>query len=259
MRVGTVAARRLLPLTASDPGGGRREARDPHLVRWLADERVPLHRGRGREHPACGRTLSSESEPMLAKTRESMRSAISIGFLLSMLKDLFRPTADPTAYRTRQLLRALFTSFGGRIVSTFVQLIAVPVAITALGTDRFGVYAVLAAILNWVNLSSVGIGPGLTVQIVSAQAANDLDSQTNAFSTAFIASLVLAGSVILGVQLLIALVGVDRLFGERLILYRSELEDGLRILSLIMAFTLVFGVAEAARPATKINISTVYG
>ena len=98
----------------------------------------------------------------------TLYSRLSLEFL-----SLFQKSDDPSSLRTQRLKISLITSLAGKGVSIVVQLIAVPIAISALGIERFGVYAMLTALLNWLNMATVGVLPGLTVQIVTANANMD--------------------------------------------------------------------------------------
>ena len=47
------------------------------------------------------------------------------------------PVANPTAFRTQRLRIAMLSSLGGKGVSIVSQLLALPLAIAALGIERF--------------------------------------------------------------------------------------------------------------------------
>jgi O-antigen/teichoic acid export membrane protein len=149
--------------------------------------------------------------------------------------------------RTRRLKLALLTSLAGKGISTVVQLAALPLAINALGQERFGAYAMLAACLNWMSIVSITIAPGLTVEIVAANAIMDRNREARAFGSAFTFSLLFAVLLFAGTQLLVHSISLEKLFGAAYIHFASELESGITALSILLAMNVVLGVAEATQ------------
>jgi O-antigen/teichoic acid export membrane protein len=151
--------------------------------------------------------------------------------------------------RTHRLKLALLTSLVGKGVASVVQLLVLPMAIGALGRERFGAYAMLAAILNWMAIASVTVGPGLTVQLVSAHAAMDEQAEARSFGAALVISSVFAMLLLIGVQLLFHVVGVERLCGASYIPFAEDLRQGVSVLCIAMSANLILGVGEAAQAA----------
>jgi O-antigen/teichoic acid export membrane protein len=154
---------------------------------------------------------------------------------------------DPAATRTRRFKLALLTSFAGKGVSTIVQLAALPLAIAALGQERFGVYAMLVAFLNWISIVSITITPGLTVQLVRANARADHEQERKVFGSALILSAVLASLLCLGTLLAFRAVGIEGMFGDSYSAFTDELQSGVTVLSIFIAMNVVLSVAEAAQ------------
>jgi O-antigen/teichoic acid export membrane protein len=155
--------------------------------------------------------------------------------------------ADPAAARTRRLKLALLTSLAGKGIATVVQLASLPLAIGALGVERFGVYAMLGAFLSWMSIVSVTITPGLTVQIISANARMDRDAERKILGSALMFSFGLAGLLVGGAQVLFHVVGLQRMFGAGYSGFAGELMTGLTVLSLFIALNVVLSVGEAAQ------------
>jgi len=154
---------------------------------------------------------------------------------------------NPAALRTRRFKLALMTSLAGKGVSIIVQLAALPLAIAALGPERFGVYATLAALLNWASIVSVTITPGLTVQLLKASAEKNHEAEGKIFASAFFFALGLATFLLLGTQILFHATGIQGVFGSGLLKFKDELEHGLLILSVFLAANIILSVAEAAQ------------
>ncbi len=167
--------------------------------------------------------------------------------LNSEIKSIFTKTDDPSRLRTQQFKKSLITSLAGKGISISAQLIAVPVAISALGVERFGVYAILTALLNWINMATMGISPSLTVQIITAHADNDKKNETEVFTTAFLFSAIVSITLIILIQSFIRVIGVESLFGAKLHNHSLELQEGLFVLSFFMAANIILSVIEAAQ------------
>jgi O-antigen/teichoic acid export membrane protein len=163
------------------------------------------------------------------------------------MKIALEPATNSTAFRTQRLRIAMLSSLGGKGVSIVSQLLALPLAIAALGIDRFGIYAMLVALLNWMNMAGVVITPGLTVQIVSASSVNDRNAEAREFTTAFLFALLVSMCMFISLQTLFHVVGIAQLFGMAVLPYRDEVEFGLQILAVSMSLSVVLSVVEGAQ------------
>jgi O-antigen/teichoic acid export membrane protein len=158
-------------------------------------------------------------------------------------------TANQSALRTRRLKLALLTSLAGKGIASIVQIVALPIAINALGQGRFGAYAMLAAILNWMNIVGVTIGPGLTIQLVAANARMDREAEARSFGSALAISCVFAILLLIGAQVSFHAVGAERLFGAAFMPFAGELRNGVVVLCIFVSANLIVNVAEAAQAA----------
>jgi O-antigen/teichoic acid export membrane protein len=153
----------------------------------------------------------------------------------------------PATIRTRRFKLALLTSFAGKGVSVVVQLAALPLAVAALGQERFGVYAMLAAFLNWMSIVSVTIGPGLTTQLVRAHARMDLDQEKKIFASGLTLLTLFACLLYCATEIALHLLGNARIFGSSSGQYTTELASGINILGIFVASNIMLSVAEAAQ------------
>jgi O-antigen/teichoic acid export membrane protein len=156
-------------------------------------------------------------------------------------------SANSSEFRTQRFKIAVLSSLTGKSVSIVSQLVALPLAIASLGIDRFGIYAMLVAVLNWMNLAGVAITPGLTVKIVSANSAGDHDLEARVFTTAFLFSLLVAASMFMGLQAVFQTIGFDILFGSAALPYRNEVAFGLQFLAVFTSLSIVLSIVEAAQ------------
>ena len=157
------------------------------------------------------------------------------------------PSADSTAVRTQRLRIAMLSNVGGKGLSIALQLLALPLAIAALGVDRFGIYAMLVVLLNWINFAGLAINPGLTVQILRASSAGNRDAESRIFTTAFLFGLLAAVCAFIGLHLFFQAIGIVQLFGAAATQYQNEVEGGILILVAFMSLSIVLSIVEGAQ------------
>ena len=66
-----------------------------------------------------------------------------------------------TATRSRRAALSSAAGLTARGITLFVTLATIPIALNYLGTERFGVWATLAAIISLLAFADLGIGNGL--------------------------------------------------------------------------------------------------
>lgn len=76
-----------------------------------------------------------------------------------------RPDMAPSATfipdRNRRIRLAVATSVGSKISTALLQIVAYPIALAALGPERFGIFALIYASLAWVMVANSGPAAGL--------------------------------------------------------------------------------------------------
>lgn len=95
----------------------------------------------------------------------------------------------------------MFSALGARFSGVLLQVVSLPIAAAALGTQGFAIYAMLVAIMSWLTLSNLGIGPALTVLLSRQRGMGD----TAAMRTTFGTGVWLMGAITSGVSLVAAL------------------------------------------------------
>jgi len=155
--------------------------------------------------------------------------------------------AGTGTFRAWRIKLAVGTSLTSKILTMVLQLVAAPVAINALGVERYGVFVTLTAILAWMSIVNTGLMPGLTRGIAISDASDDRASQERYLSTAFF---FISGIIVVLLVLLVLVVWgipVERLFGEHYAGYTAEIRRGLLWLGLILILRLMLSLVEAAR------------
>lgn len=75
--------------------------------------------------------------------------------------------------RVRRVKLAIFTSILIRPLSVIVPFVAVPLFLTYLGSERYGLYETIGAMAMWLGLTDGGLGSGLLVRLQSCHVHGD--------------------------------------------------------------------------------------
>jgi len=106
---------------------------------------------------------------------------------------------DRTRGRDRALIRAGASGAGARVITVIIGVIAVSVAVRALGDVQYGVVATLATVVGLVGFADLGVGSGLLSRMATAHGRDDRQAMKVAVSSAWTTLWALAfGLMIIG-------------------------------------------------------------
>lgn len=94
--------------------------------------------------------------------------------------------------RDKNILRQVFSSFTFKILSVAIGLALVPILLSKLGTENYGVWAILLSLMQWVALMDIGIGNGLRNKLGEALAHNRTVDAREYVSTAYFSMVLFA-------------------------------------------------------------------
>jgi O-antigen/teichoic acid export membrane protein len=94
--------------------------------------------------------------------------------------------------RHRRAFWIVTTSFASRGVGALAGLVSVPLTLTYLGKQQYGMWMALSSLLAWMALSDFGLARGLQNHLSAAYGSDDGESAARHMSTAFFALLGLA-------------------------------------------------------------------
>ena len=112
--------------------------------------------------------------------------------------------ADIGAVRRQRLVHAVVASTTSKILAFAVQLLAFPLALHSLGTDRYASFLALQAFLSWTGLCGLGISMSLPKFVAAANVAEDRVAERGLVITA----LALMGGASVAVMLVLAVLGL---------------------------------------------------
>lgn len=142
-----------------------------------------------------------------------------------------------------------------------VQLLAIPIAVNALGHEQFALYAMLTAAVGWLSLATIGIGPVLVVDIAEAAAADDRVTEQRLLTSALLP--VLSATLLVGIalQVFAQTASLTRLFGPRYLDNAGTITTGLALLVGFILAQCVLSVVEAAQMGHQeqhvLNVTTI--
>src|SRR6266568_1446001 len=115
--------------------------------------------------------------------------------------------SDPGERRHARVAQGALSALGARSVGLLAGLAIVPLTLSYLGQERYGVWITISTTVAWLQLADLGIGNGLTNALAGALASDRADRAQEVVSTAFWA---LAGTAaLLGATLAAAWRWVD--------------------------------------------------
>lgn len=94
--------------------------------------------------------------------------------------------------RYRRAALGSLTSLIARALGMVTGLVSVPLTLTYLGRDRYGLWNAISALLTWAALMDFGLGRGLVNHLSDAHGRNDTEAAARVVSTGLMALLVIA-------------------------------------------------------------------
>ena len=134
-----------------------------------------------------------------------------------------------------------------KFMTAIVQIIALPVAIRALGNKQFVLYAMLASAVGWLSLVNIGIGPALAVRIAEATARKDRLAEKQFLTSALLPILSIVFFIGIVFFFVIQYARITSLFGQNYIESGNIIKEGISVLVVLFLLQTVLSVVEAAQ------------
>jgi O-antigen/teichoic acid export membrane protein len=107
-------------------------------------------------------------------------------FLWRLLSKLTTKSDDQGAERNRRAMLTAIMNVMSQVVQLATGLISVPLALSYVGPERFGIWMTLSTALAFITFSDLGVGIGVQDRMTKCIGVNDLDSARRSFFSAFI-------------------------------------------------------------------------
>ena len=160
------------------------------------------------------------------------------------------PSTDSAVHRPSAAKRiglAATTGLLAKGLGLGTQVIAVAIAVRALGEGGFALYVVIASLVSWIGLAGLGVAPGLTLGVARASARDDRPEEARLFVVALLSMAAIAG-VLVGCAVLLGVSGVvDRVISGWLGSDAEDASAAFILMALLISVQLVIVVPEAAQ------------
>ena len=202
--------------------------------------------------PSCPAELPLDHMHLDRMSRSSSRLA---GFRLWRFVTLWTGADDGEnagPLRTRRIRSAVATSVVSKIATIGFQLIAIPVAIHALGPGQYGAFLVVSSTLAWISLGGLGVAPGVTGYVARAIGRGSSTDAQHVVSTGFVISLIAAGGTAIIIAGLIAVMtlrsrGLEQYLDPSFLPYLPAMGAAMLIVAATGLIQLPTSVIQAAR------------
>ena len=157
------------------------------------------------------------------------------------------PSPGSGASPGRRIGLAAITGVGAKALALAAQLLAVAIAVRALGDEGFALYVVIASLVSWVGLVGLGVAPGLTLGVARATAVGDRAEAARHFMVALLLMVAIASSLV-GIAVVLGASGwVERLMVSWIGSRSGDASTALLFMAVLIAVQLVVVVPEAAQ------------
>jgi len=164
--------------------------------------------------------------------------------------------------RYRRIALTTASGMAMRVVSSLLGLISVPLVLSYLGKERYGLWATIGAVVAWTSLFDLGLANGLVNLLSAAHGRDDKAEAGRHVSTAFTALVVMAGVLGIVAFLGVGVVPWDSVLGARGVADESTIRWSVAASLLLVVVSLPFSVTSqvyAAYQRSYLLNSFVFG
>jgi O-antigen/teichoic acid export membrane protein len=154
---------------------------------------------------------------------------------------------DKIMDKVRHYKLAVGSSMVSKLGTTILQLALPPLAAVALGVEGFALYVILIAASGWLAITSLGLGPVLSVQVACNDVDGTLQREQVIVASAFWTSLGI--SILTAVLAVVAVLTlpIHQIFGAAFELRSREVVGGLLVLIAVYVLQMNLSIFEAAQ------------
>ena len=147
----------------------------------------------------------------------------------------------------RRIGLAATTGIGAKALALAAQVLAVAIAVRALGAEGFALYVVIASLVSWIGLAGLGVAPGLTLGMARASAVGNRVEEARLFAVALVL-MAAAATIVVGSAVLLSVTGlVGHLAADWLHSASGDASAALLWMAVLIAVQLVVVVPEAGQ------------
>lgn len=125
---------------------------------------------------------------------------------------LFKKSADASSERSRRVYLTSISNLAGQVIGLITGLISVPLTISYLGLERFGLWMALSTALSLIAYSDLGIGIGTQDRISAAVSQQSYSRARKVFYSSFILILCISAVIVVVAEIAIPYVNWKSLY-----------------------------------------------
>lgn len=155
--------------------------------------------------------------------------------------------SDPEVRAKERHRRATLSGLAAasaRLVGIGTSLVTVPLTLSYLGSERFGVWMAISSVLAIMNFADFGIGNGVMNAVADAFGKNDMVAVRRAISSGFAVLMAIAVVLISGFACLYPYVDWARVFNAHSPLAQVEAGPGLFVFALFFSLNIPIGLVQ---------------
>lgn len=112
----------------------------------------------------------------------------------------------------KRILKNIGISMVMKPISMLLSFVYIPIVLSYLGEEKYGVWAIILNIISWINYFDIGIGNGLRNRLTEAIAMDDKENARKYVSTAYVGAIFIAIIFFVTISLLWKTFGLSSFF-----------------------------------------------
>jgi O-antigen/teichoic acid export membrane protein len=149
-----------------------------------------------------------------------------------------------SAERYRRAAVTAASSVLARVLSSAAGVVSVPLAITYLGTERYGLWMAISSVVAMLGLADMGMGNGLLNAISTADGKSDEKSAIESVSSAFLMLTAVAAAILVIALVVNPVLPWQTIFKVRTALAAGEVRPTVLVLAVCVALNLPLGIVD---------------
>jgi O-antigen/teichoic acid export membrane protein len=149
--------------------------------------------------------------------------------------------------RNRLIALGAVASMLSKVLGLAAALISIPMALSYLGAERFGVWSALSSLVMALQFADLGIGNGVINSVADAHGKGDREAVRRCLSSALLALAVIASLFMLALPALVFLPDWAALFKLKSLLTMSEVKLAIAIFWVCIALAVPLGLVQRAQ------------
>lgn len=146
--------------------------------------------------------------------------------------------------RDRRIRFAVVAGLAGRGLSMLISLISLPLSLSILDKDRYGVWLTVGSLLAWLGLADIGLGNSIITPLTSAVAAGDRKLQREIVSTPFFAIAGICCLLAAVMAVAVPMVSWQAVLGAPATVSEGELRSVVSLATAMFVISLPLGMAD---------------